>query len=376
VTPRPSGRAAALVGRAAALVGLAALTVTGLAACGSHHHPVADPTTASASTTSSTLPAERHHHRRVHHHTAPPSPLAPLTGLLVPAAVAARSAVVVKIDNISQALPQTGPNQADVVYEELVEGGLTRLAAVFQSQYPDPVGPVRSGRLTDEGIADDLNHPVLAYAGANGLFQPQLAAQPVQDVDDDTNPDMFAVDRSRPAPHNLYTDIAALAGLDTIKAPPAALWAFRRSGSPMRGAGVTPAAALAISFPAASVRWTWDGATHVWLREQDGAVDVDSHGAQLSASNVIVQFIPYEISGHVVGEGAGADGDAIPTGLFVGSGTAWYLSGGAVVKGTWTRASVTARTVYEDSAGDPIRLQPGRTWVELPEEGFPVSVTP
>ena len=88
-------------------------------------------------------------------------------------------AVVVKIDNVDAARPQTGVNQADVVYEEMVEGGLTRLAAIFQSQYPTVVGPVRSGRLTDAGIADDLNHPVLAYSGTNAIFLPILQSQPL-----------------------------------------------------------------------------------------------------------------------------------------------------------------------------------------------------
>ena len=100
--------------------------------------------------------------------------------------------MVVKIDNVDAARPQTGVNQADVVYEELVEGGLTRLAAVFQSQYPTVVGPVRSGRLTDEGIADDLNHPVFAYSGhQRHLPARSSASQPVTDVDDGNRPDLF-----------------------------------------------------------------------------------------------------------------------------------------------------------------------------------------
>ena len=99
--------------------------------------------------------------------------------------------MVVKIDNVDAARPQTGPNQADVVYEEEVEGGLTRLAAVFQSQYPAVVGPVRSGRLTDEAIADDLNHPVFAYSGTNAIFLPILRSQPLTDVDDDNHPNLF-----------------------------------------------------------------------------------------------------------------------------------------------------------------------------------------
>jgi hypothetical protein len=357
-----------------------AVSVIGLAACGSAHHaataasggpaPTTTTTTTSVGSTTTTTKAKP----AVHHRAGPI--VAPLTGLAVSRAGADRPAVVVKIDNVEAALPQTGPNQADVVYEEMVEGGLTRLAAVFQSQYPDPVGPVRSGRLTDKGIADDLIHPVLAYAGANVLFQPELAAQPLTDVDDDTNPDLFVRDNDRAEPHNLYTDIAGLAAVDTSHAPPNALWKFRPSGTRFSGAGVKAVASVAISFPAAAVQWTWDAKAGAWLRSQDGAIDIDAHGQQLSASNVIIQWIPYITSAIVTGEGAGADGGAIPEGEFVGSGPAWYLSGGAVVKGTWSRSSITAQTVYRDSGGTKIRLQPGRTWVELPALGAAAALTP
>jgi hypothetical protein len=362
-------------------VALTAVSVIGLAACGSARHAAtaasggpAPTTTTTTTTTAGTTTTTTKTKPAVHHHPGPI--VAPLTGLPVSRTVADRPAVVVKIDNVEAALPQTGPNQADVVYEEMVEGGLTRLAAVFQSQYPDPVGPVRSGRLTDKGIADDLIHPVLAYAGANTLFQPQLAAQPLTDVDDDTNPDLFVRDNDRAAPHNLYTTIAGLAALDTSHAPPNALWRFRTSGTRFVGAGVKAVASMSISFPAAAVQWTWDAKAGLWMRSQNGAVDLDAHEQQLSASNVIIQWIPYITSAIVTGEGAGADGGPIPEGEFVGSGTAWYLSGGAIVKGTWTRSSITAQTVYRDSGGTKISLQPGRTWVELPALGAAATLTP
>jgi hypothetical protein len=257
-----------------------------------------------------------------------------------------------------------------------VEGGLTRLAAVFQSQQPTTAGPVRSGRLTDEGIADDLHHPVLAYAGANALFQPQLSSQPVTDIDDDTNPDLFVRNDSRLAPHNLYTTVAGLAALDSPSGPPPALWAFHAAGRPFSGHGITKASSITVTFPAATATWTWDAGGGTWLRTQDGAPDVDSTGARLSATNVIVQFIPYVTTAVVSGEGAGADGSPIPGGIFTGSGVAWYLSGGSIVKGTWSRASLTSPTVYRDGAGRPIALAPGRTWVELPSVGTVPTVTP
>ncbi len=359
--PRTLRRAVAL-GTAAAL---------GLTACGGHHHTAAPaaPAPASSGRTTTTTTA------------APPAaprsePLAPLTGLPVSAEAARRPAVVVKIDNVVGALPQSGVNQADVVYEEMVEGGLTRLAAVFASQQPTSVGPVRSGRLTDEGIADDLDHPVLAYAGTNGLFQPILASQPLADVIQDTAPSLFVRDATKAAPHNLYTTVPGLAALDKPPHPPQPLWAFRAAGSRFRGKGLARASGLSIAFPAASVSWTWDRRSKSWLRTQNGSVDTDAAGQRVSASNVVVEFVNYITSAYVTGEGAGANGSAIPTGEQTGSGTAWFLSDGSIVKGTWTRASLTDRAVYRDAAGRVIRLARGRTWVELAPAGTAPTVTP
>lgn len=353
-----------------ALVASAAL----LSACGGspRHLAGAAPTTttntttapASSSSTAAPKPA------------SPPAVVAPLTGLPASSATAGQVAVVVKVDNIAAALPQVGVAAADIVYEEMVEGGLTRLAAVFQSHQPTDVGPVRSGRLTDEGIADDLVHPVLAYAGTNGIFQPLLAAQPLSDVEIDNYPSQFFVDPNRVAPHSTFVNVASLAKLDSTHQPPNPLWSFRRAGQPFAASGAAPAAAVTVSFPAATATWSWDAAAARWLRTQDGAPDRDSTGAQLSAANVIIQDVGYITSAVVSGEGPAANGTPIPTGELVGSGTAWYLSGGRIAQGTWSRSSLTARTTYLDAAGRPVRLAPGTTWVELPQTGTTPAVTP
>jgi hypothetical protein len=282
--------------------------------------------------------------------------------------------VVVKIDNVDPARPQTGLQQADIVYEELVEGGLTRLAAVFQSQYPKMVGPVRSGRLTDSAIADDLNHPVLAYAGTNGLFLPILRSQPVSDLDLDNHPSLFWRTSLAPAPHNLYTNIAALAAASSTPAPPAPLFNFRSRTMQFSGPGVAVAGQVRIGFPQASVVWTYDLRHGVWLRTQNGTPDLDRAGAQLTASNIIIQFVPYTTSGYATGEGGPPA--PIPEGLLVGRGQAWYVSAGRIIKGSWSRTSLTARTAFRDNSGAAVHLTPGRTWVELVPIGTVPSVLP
>ena len=275
-------------------------------------------------------------------------------------------AVVVKIDNVDPARPQSGIDQADIVYEEMVEGGLTRLAVVFQSQYPTVVGPVRSGRLTDEGIADDLYHPVFAYSGTNGIFLPILRSQPVTDADDGNQPGQFWRVSFQVAPHNLYTNVANLAKLPTDPAPPPSLFSFLAQGQPFSGAGAAPVSQVTIPFPSASITWTWSAAQGAWLRTQNGTPDVVRGGPQLSTQNVIIQFVGYTVS-VTADEGGVVAG--IPTGQLVGSGTAWFLSQGQMVKGSWERASLTAQTVYKDASGVVIGLTPGRTWVELAPVG-------
>jgi hypothetical protein len=277
---------------------------------------------------------------------------------------------VVKIDNVDAARPQTAVNQADVVYEELVEGGLTRLAAVFQSQYPSTVGPVRSGRLTDAAIADDLNHPVFAYSGTNNNFLPILRSQPLTDVDGSNRPDLFWRSNLAAAPDNLYASVVALAATSTTHVPPPALFEFLPAGSEVGSQGGTPVQHLSIDFGATGVGWDWNATQRAWVRTQNGTADVERSGARLSAANVIVQFVPYITSGMATGEGVPPA--PIPTGQLVGHGTAWYLSGGGLVKGSWSRSSLTATTQYTAASGLPVRLTPGRTWVEL----VPVGTVP
>ncbi len=363
-------RAARTPRRGTALTALAAIMVLA-GACGGHSRVRAAPTT--ALTTPTTVPATTTTTRPKP--KPKPAPTAPLTGLgqANPAQLAA-PAVVVKIDNVDAARPQTGPNQADVVYEEEVEGGLTRLAAVFQSQYPAVVGPVRSGRLTDEGIADDLNHPVFAYSGTNAIFLPILRSQPLTDVDDDNQPSLFYRSNLGVAPHNLYSSVVSLAGTSTTHAPPPALFHFLAAGGHFAGPGIAPDAHIGLAWPTMAVTWDWNAASKAWLRGQDGSADTDRSGAQLSATNVIVQFVSYVTSGIATGEGGPPA--PIPEGILVGSGPAWYFSNGEVVKGTWHRSSLTSTTSYLNAAGAPVQLTPGRTWVELEPVGANPTLVP
>jgi hypothetical protein len=330
-------------------------------ACSGSAHKAATPVTATSSTT---VPAT----------TTTVAPVYPLTGEPAPnPTAAANTAVVLKIDNVDAARPQTGVQSADIVYEAEVEGGLTRLAAVFQSDYPTNAGPVRSGRLTDEGVADDLNHPVLAFAGANSGFLPILQSQPITLITMESQPNDF-VRVGNNIPHNLYTNVATLASQSTTHTAPPPMFQYLPSGQTFTGAAVSPASALSLNFEAASIGWTWDQATNSYLRTQNGTADVDSSGQQMHATNVVVYFVNYITSGMATGEGLPPV--PIPTGIQTGTGAAWIFSAGKVVKGTWNRSSLTSVATYTDAAGKVIDLTPGNTWVELAPTGASVPVTP
>lgn len=333
------------------------------AACGGTGKKAAPTTTSTLPTTTTVAPT-----------TTLPPPTYPLTGL--PAGTSAQQhapAVVVKIDNVGVARPQTGIDQADVVFDAEVEGGLSRLAAVFQSHYPTTVGPVRSGRLTDEGVADDLNHPVLVFAGTNAIFMPILKAQPLTLVTQSDHPGQFQRIGNN-VPHNLFSNVAALGSLSTTHTSPAPLFTYLQGGQTFGGAGVTPASAVSIGFPAATAGWTWDAATKLWLRSQDGGPDVVANGQRIVTANVVIYFVSYISSG--IASGEGVPNAVIPEGIQTGTGPAWIFSAGKLVKGTWNRPNLTTPATYTDSSGAPIALTPGTTWVELAQKGTVPTITP
>jgi len=304
--------------------------------------------------------------------TTLPPPTFPLTGL--PATDPTnlkRPALVVKIDNAdgaganNQARPQIGINQADIVYEEMVEGSVTRLAAVFQSRDSDPVGPVRSARTTDIAVFTPLNRPLYAWSGANRDFAAIIRSSALIDVGVDAQPGSYERRSLHSAPHNLYTSTSALFALAPADAaPPPPLFVYRATGEAL-GASAAPIASIHVQFGggagSAPADWTWDAASNSFLRNQKGTPDIDEAGAQVTTQNVIIEFVGYHDTGYVDPSGA-----PVPEGDLVGSGECWVLTNGMIVKGTWTKPSTDAITTYTDAAGAPIKLTPGRTWVELP----------
>lgn len=316
----------------------------------------AEPTTTTTTTTEATTT------------TTEPAAVAPLTGLPDPGTgQTARPALVVKLDNVEpKARPQAGLNEADVVYEERVEGSVTRLLAIFHSTDAAPVGPVRSARSSDIAIFTPLNRPYFAWSGANPTFAGLIRAAAVVDVGYDAQSGQYFRERGRPAPSNLMaTSTADLLAIPAEgSGPPAPLFTYRAEGEAT--AHLEPVTAVRVTYGtsagSAPVEYHWNG--EGWARTQAGTPHVDAAGVQVAPANVIIQFTPYHGSGV-----ADQFGNDIPEAAMVGEGDAWILTNGGLVAARWSKASVEAITTYTDLDGNPVKLTPGRTWVALPPPG-------
>lgn len=303
----------------------------------------------------------------------PPSPgtsaetVLPLLG--TPGPVPEHAALAVKIDNTESGRPPTGLTRADVVFEEMVEGGLTRLLAVYQSQEPDTVGPVRSARSTDLFILAELGRPLFAWSGANATFAAAVAAADIIDVGAGAAPSAYRRADDRPAPYNLYAapaglrQAAAAADETAAATPPPQLFSYRAADAPLSGPGVEAATGFrstGTGVLSTDIEWSWDPGSATWTRRQDGTPHVDSDGEPVRAANVIVRITPYRDSG--VRDSVGA---VVPEAQAVGEGDAWLLSGGRAQPGRWHKPSADAPTTYTDTTGAPLQLAPGPSWVEV-----------
>jgi len=288
-------------------------------------------------------------------------PVAPLTGLADPRKVArSRPAVTVKVNN-TDAAKQYGIDQADDVYEEVVEGGITRLAAIFNSHAPNKVGPVRSVRKTDQSIVWPIGG-IFAYSGGAAYALASINTAPVKQLDETRAGSMMYRDPTGYPPFNLFAHVDQMFGVGGTPIPPPPLFVYRSARAQIRA---PKAAAFVVGFAAGyGVTWTWDPKSRLWLRWKFGAADVDGEGARLAAKNVVVMFVNY--LGGVGVEGSEAQ--------LVGSGTAWVFTGGKMIKGRWVRPVKEKPAELLDGHGHMIRLTPGQTWIELPDVSYQVSV--
>lgn len=294
--------------------------------------------------------------------TTRPAYVDPLTGLPDPRHVTQdRSALTIKIDNTPEAMPQYGVQDADDVYEEIVEGGITRLAAIFDSRLPTVVGPVRSVRRTDREIVFPIGG-IFAFSGGAEYALRSIATAPVKLYDESNSGNAMFRDPSRQEPHNLFANAELLMRKDGVPRPTKPLFSYLAQGRYAHGPAVR---SFTVGFESGyAVTYTWDGATRTWDRSLFGALEKAANGAQIAPKNVIVMYVDY----------VGGVGVIDSYAQLVGSGEAEVFTEGVVQHGRWSRKNLSHRTVFTNDEGKVIDLAPGQTWVELLATGESVAI--
>jgi Protein of unknown function (DUF3048) N-terminal domain/Protein of unknown function (DUF3048) C-terminal domain len=286
-------------------------------------------------------------------------PRCPLTGRLAPGGtIPDRPALAIKVENLPESRPQSGLNDADIVYEEPVEAGITRFIAIYQCTEAARVEPVRSARLEDPDVVRQFGRALFAHAGGVPKVSARLHAAHLIDLNFIQYANAFHRDPSRYAPHNLYTSTAALWKVDPgTEGAPQPLFTYDRA----QPATARKVAWMHLPFSDYSdVYWRWNAQHAVWLRYHGTVAHTLSNGAQVRAKNVVVQVVKVTSSSiHDV------NGVASPFAHVVGHGKAYVLRGGRMIVGTWSRTSLEDITVFKDKQGNVIPLTPGNTWVEL-----------
>ncbi len=286
----------------------------------------------------------------------------PLTGLPATDGTSGRPALVIKVgNNDSRSLPHVGLEVADVVYEAHIENGVTRFLAVYHSEVPLRVGPVRSARSSDIDLIGNLDRPTFAYWGSNEGVGNEVEAA----VDQGTFVGMtttgdgqhffFRAEGRAEMPYDGMVDSAAIAVTST-GSPPDPIFAF----------GPLPASAIPIrglrwSAPRRTIDWVWSHSAARWARYHQGVPLLDNLGVQLATDNVLVLFVDYRRS---------AADLMSPQALSTGSGDGWLLRDGTGTGVTWSRPFAADRWMLaDDDTNAEVFLRPGRTWVALARLG-------
>lgn len=294
--------------------------------------------------------------------SAPPTPeFWPLTGVQAPLGETVAKdhpVMVVKMDNTGAAAPQLGLGSADLVVEELVEGGLTRLAAFYYSQLPSKVGPVRSMRASDIGIVTPADAQVVT-SGAAAVTISRIKQAGITFYGEGSKG--LARDNGRRAPYNLFADLTKTVGL--ARQDPATPADYLTWGAPADFVGVQPATRVDVPFSYGhTTRWSFEGGRYVNTNSNA------RQGDRFQADNVLVLRAP-------VGDAGYKDpaGNPVPETKLEGSGAAVLFHNGSLVRGTWSKASLDAPIELSTEAG-ALTVPAGRTWIELVPENAPQLV--
>ena len=272
--------------------------------------------------------------------------------------------LVVKIDDTAAAHPQAGLEDADVVYIEQVEGGLTRLAAVFSSKIPDVIGPVRSARISDIELLEQYGRVVFAYSGAQSKLLPVIAEANLENLGAQRQgQDIYANDPARLAPTAMMLQAKTL--MSKVAAQGSAIAISKNVGwnfgdSPETGTAIS---SVKVSWPASSYDATWSETEKRWLLSNRGLPDLAASGVHLGPTTFVIQLVsitPSEYFDKV--------GGVTPFSETVGSGKGFILRNGLAIEALWNRPTAEVGTSWTLPNGEEILFAPGQVWVALTDK--------
>ncbi|MDQ2748476.1 MAG: DUF3048 domain-containing protein [Pseudonocardiales bacterium] len=298
--------------------------------------------------------------------TPKPKPKPPVVDPLTGGKVVAGPVVAVKIDDTAAGRPQAGIEQADIVYIEQVEGGLTRTMAVFHSHKPAQAGPVRSVRANDPEVLSQYGPIAFAASGGGGDSLTELDRSSLRaDISDRGGPG-FSRDGNRPVPYNLMLNFAALPA--TLGAGAKAI-GFTWSPLTKRAALFPKSASLRTVVGGTPVQFDWNPHAQKYVRLIDGALQHAASGATIATPNVIVQFCKGHVNPNDVDQ-AGNPGFFTES---IGKGRLAVYRSGHRIDGYWQRKSAGSGTALKDKYNQDIALAPGGAWVVLVDSSAPLS---
>ena len=268
-----------------------------------------------------------------------------------------RPGLAVKIENNSSAYPLSGLEDAEIVYEELVEGGITRFMAIYHCTDAQQAGPVRSARMVDPAIMKPYTS-ILAFAGANDIVDAHLEEADLVLLTEGTDGFERIPREGITSEHTLYVDTRTVRkqGEEDFGDAPPEVFSFGKLPE-----GAKKARAVSIEFSGATtVSFEWDGKR--WLRFDGGAPLLDDSGEQIAVDNVLIEEHNIELSQEIVDT---AGNPSVEISDETGSGRAVLFRDGRALTGTWSRESIEDPATFETKNGDEMRLKSGTTWIEL-----------
>jgi len=272
--------------------------------------------------------------------------------------------LVVKIDDTPAAHPQAGLEDADVVYIEQVEGGLTRLAAVFSSKIPAVIGPVRSARISDIELLEQFGRVAFAYSGAHRKLLPVIAEANIENLGAQRQgPEIYSNDPDRNAPTAMMLQANKL--MDKVAAQGSSIAISKNTGwrfgdSPETGTAISSAK---VSWPANSYTATWSQTEKRWLLSHRDAPNLTASGFHLGPTTFVIQFVsitPSEYYDKV--------GGVTPFSATIGSGKGFILRDGLAIEAIWNRPTAQSGTAWTLPNGEEILFAPGQIWVALTDK--------